>query len=208
MKEGQGDFISGGYCIRSKFSRDERHQYELHYAELHWQEDCFEFQFYGSFQYIDCITKEFLTDKKHYTIIGATVQKNLIENTITGAFQEREHGITMDYITDEFLTDKCHYNIIDTSGLEDFIRNRITGASQDDVVLTMAPIDGNLNTAIADGCDLSFEENTDVGSCVDRDGTDGNHTNEEKNNNVDQCSRTAPRDNAESAVSRRRATTF
>ena len=190
MKEGQGDFISGGYCIRSKFSRDERHQYELHYAELHWQEDCFEFQFYGSFQYIDCITKEFLTDKKHYTIIGAT------------------DGITMDYITDEFLTDKCHYNIIDTSGLEDFIRNKITGASQDDVVLTMAPIDGNLNTAIADGCDLSFEENTDVGSCVDRDGTDGNQTTEEKNNNVDQCSRTAPRDNAESAVSRRRATTF
>ena len=141
--------------------------------------------------------------KKHYTIIGATVQKNLIENTITGAFQEREHGITMDYITDEFLTDKCHYNIIDTSRLEDFIRNKITDASQDDVVLTMAPI-----TAIADGCDLSFEENTDVGSCVDRDGTDGNQTTEEKNNNVDQCSRTVPRDNAESAVSRRRATTF
>ena len=70
--------------------------------------------------------------------------------TITGAFQEREHGITMDYITDEFLTDKCHYNIIDASGLEDFMKNMITGASQDDVDLIMDPADGYFTIATAE----------------------------------------------------------
>ena len=63
------------------------------WTEVHWQEAWLESQFHDSFQYIDCITKKFITDKRHCTIIDITVHKNLLENTITDGFQKREHDI-------------------------------------------------------------------------------------------------------------------
>lgn len=45
-REGQGDFICGGYCVKSE---EERQQCELHWAELRQTQDGLTLQFYDSF---------------------------------------------------------------------------------------------------------------------------------------------------------------
>merc|ERR1719443_2469657 len=108
---------------------------------------------------IACTTKEFYTEKWHYTIIDAPGHRDFIKNMITGASQA-DVALIMVPADGNFTTAIARGNhkageiqgtIIDAPGHRDFIKNMITGAAQADVCLLMVPADGNFTTAIQRG---------------------------------------------------------
>ena len=101
-------------------------------------------------------TKEFLTNKWHYTLIEAPGHRDFIKNMITDALQANTTHITVSAngnftTTKEFFTNKWHYTFIEASGHRDLIKNMITDALQANTTHIMVPADGNFTTAIAKG---------------------------------------------------------
>jgi len=64
-------------------------------------------------------------------------------DTIDGAPEERERGVTINIYHAEYQTDKRHYAHVDCPGHADYIKNMITGAAQmDGAILVVSAADG------------------------------------------------------------------
>ena len=64
-------------------------------------------------------------------------------DTIDGAPEERERGITINTAHVEYETDNRHYAHVDCPGHADYVKNMITGAAQmDGAILVVAATDG------------------------------------------------------------------
>ena len=101
-------------------------------------------------------TKEFFTNKWHYTFIEAPGHRDFIKNMITDALQADTTHIMVpangkSITTKEFFTNKWHYTLIEAPGHRDFIKNIITDALQANTPHILAPADGILTTVSAKG---------------------------------------------------------
>ena len=111
---------------------------------------------------ISCTTKEFFTERYHYTIIDAPgaclrapASPLLLPLAVDGSQQASlvpGRTCSMLWLQDSPLIPN-HYSrlMCPAAGHRDFIKNMISGAAQADVCLLMVPADGNFTTAIQKG---------------------------------------------------------